>query len=139
PHRGVPGVEDFHLRPAYRNPASTPPSLHCLSELRLLSSVLDRARRDSEPIRYFFVCALQRTQLLQFRQIDLHRPAPLVSYFSHLNVLLSVFYAVRARLVLVSIALTFHTIPITRAYRLIHPCAQKNSCHPDQITHLLGC
>src|SRR5262249_39240577 len=89
PHRGVPGLEHFHLRPAYGNPTSTPPSLHGLCELRPLSTILDRARRNTEPIRYFFVRALQPTQLLQFRQIDLHRLAPLASHFCHLTVLLA--------------------------------------------------
>ena len=69
----------LRLLAAERNPSLGLAPLHQVPNVGLLSPPLDGARRDLEPGGDLLVGALQLAQLLEFRQIDLDRPAAAVN------------------------------------------------------------
>src|SRR5436190_1955130 len=62
-----------------------PPAPPCAANS--LSSILNGAGGNVEPVRNFFVCALEPTELLQLYEINLYRLAAPAPSFPHLSLL----------------------------------------------------
>src|SRR5579871_2589539 len=72
-HRRVARLRQLHLGTPDPDSSLGFATAHCVGKLRLLASVLDRARRYTEKRRDLLIGTVQTAELLEFQEIDMYR------------------------------------------------------------------